>query len=50
MTKPEFMQDLQKIYDELSETAHPNYEGVSIGYSKLDKGKYLTEFGNFWNI
>jgi hypothetical protein len=39
---------LKKIYDEFSETAHPNYEGISIGYSKLDTENHLTEFGNFW--
>jgi len=39
---------LKTIYDELSETAHPNYDGVSIGYSKLDRKEHVTEFGIFW--
>jgi len=31
----------------LSETAHPNYEGITVGYSNLNREKHYTEFGNF---
>jgi hypothetical protein len=39
---------IKKIYDDLSETAHPNYSGVCVGYTKLNQQEYETEFGIFW--
>lgn len=39
---------IKKIYDDLSETAHPNYAGVCNGYTKLNQKEYETEFGIFW--
>ena len=39
---------IKAIYDDLSETAHPNYDGICYGYSKLNKDEYTTEFGIFW--
>ena len=39
---------IKKIYDELSETVHPNYCGVCYGYTKLNQREYETEFGIYW--
>ena len=36
------------LYAALSESAHPNYEGMSIGYSTSDKVSYVTTFSNKW--
>jgi hypothetical protein len=36
------------IYNSLSESAHPNFDGVCMGYSKVDKVNYKTEFKNRW--
>jgi hypothetical protein len=32
----------------LSESAHPNYEGMCIGYSSLDRDNHVTTFSNRW--
>lgn len=37
-----------KVYGDLSESAHPNYAGVTAGYSKIDEKEYKTEFRNRW--
>jgi hypothetical protein len=37
-----------KIYGYLSESTHPNYDGVCSGYSTIDEESYVTEFGNHW--
>lgn len=39
---------LTKLYANLSESAHPNYEGLCTGYSKIDHGEYETNFSNRW--
>lgn len=39
---------LRSLYDSLSESAHPNYEGMVSGYSKLDHDEYTTHFSNRW--
>lgn len=36
------------IYNSLSESAHPNFDGVCMGYSKVDKDNYKTVFNNRW--
>lgn len=36
------------MYARLSESAHPNYEGISIGYSDIDHKNYVTNFSNKW--
>ena len=36
------------IYNSLSESAHPNFDGVCMGYSKVDKINYKTVFKNRW--
>lgn len=39
---------LMKIYADLSESAHPNYEGLCTGYSTIDHQEYETFFSNRW--
>lgn len=39
---------IEKIYASLSESAHPSYEGLCVGYSKIDHGLYDTNFSNRW--
>ncbi len=36
------------IYNSLSESAHPNFDGVCMGYSKVEKDNYKTMFKNRW--
>ncbi|MBW9091039.1 hypothetical protein JNB91_24830 [Rhizobium wenxiniae] len=37
-----------KLYAELSESAHPNYEGILAGYSNVNRDEYQTDFQNRW--
>jgi len=37
-----------KIYADLCESAHPNYEGVCSGYSYVNEKDYVTVFKNRW--
>ena len=37
---------ISQIYADLSETAHPNYDGVCSGYSHIDEEEYVTYFKN----
>lgn len=39
---------LEKLYGSLSESAHPNYEGMVVGYSKVDHDEHETQFSNRW--
>jgi len=39
---------ITRLYAELSESAHPNYEGLCSGYSKIDHDEYETIFSNRW--
>lgn len=39
---------LEDWYAALCESAHPNYEGMLVGYSKADSSEYLTTFQNRW--
>jgi hypothetical protein len=39
---------IMQWYGDLSESAHPNYEGICVGYSKSDRGNYVTTFSNRW--
>jgi len=41
-------QGLEKIFDDLCETAHPNYGGICEGYIKFNRKEYETEFGIYW--
>jgi hypothetical protein len=39
---------LMKLYADLSESAHPSYEGLCAGYSKIDHDEFETNFSNRW--
>ena len=39
---------LTSMYDRLSESAHPNFDGVLYTYSSSDPEKYETSFSNRW--
>jgi hypothetical protein len=39
---------LMAIYADLSESAHPNFDGLCRGYSKFDRSEYETTFSNRW--
>jgi hypothetical protein len=39
---------LMKLYADLSESAHPSYEGLCMGYSTIDHSEYETTFSNRW--
>ena len=38
------------IYGELSESAHPNFDGMYRGYSRVDEKKFITKFANQWQL
>lgn len=40
---------LSDWYAALSESAHPNYEGMLMGYSNADRENHVTTFENRWN-
>lgn len=37
-----------EIYEGLCESAHPNYEGLSGGYSQIDHKNHVTHYSNRW--
>jgi hypothetical protein len=37
-----------KDYEDLCETAHPSYVGLTDGYTRTDYKEGVTSFGNFW--
>jgi hypothetical protein len=39
---------LAKLYGSLSESAHPNYEGMVLGYLKNEPVNHVTSFENRW--
>jgi hypothetical protein len=39
---------LMKLYADLSESAHPSYEGLCKGYCKINHSEYETTFSNRW--
>jgi hypothetical protein len=39
---------LMALYADLSESAHPSYEGLCMGYSKINHSEYETTFSNRW--
>ena len=39
---------IAEMHRNLSESAHPNYDGVLYGYSSTDPDKYETRFVNNW--
>ncbi|GAB4520245.1 MAG: hypothetical protein Kow00133_06610 [Amphiplicatus sp.] len=41
--------DIRNMYDDLSESAHPNYEGMSCGYTEIDHKADTVLFRNRWS-
>ena len=39
---------IEKLYAKLSESAHPNYQGMMAGYSKTNYDEHETHFSNLW--
>lgn len=39
---------IENLYANLSESAHPNYEGMVVGYSRVDHDEYEAHFSNRW--
>ncbi|WP_036001962.1 hypothetical protein [Paraburkholderia caribensis] len=39
---------LMAMYADLCESAHPNYEGMCMGYSHIDYEEHVIEFSNHW--
>lgn len=39
---------IAEIYADLSESAHPNYDGMCSGYSYINEKEYTTHFENRW--
>ena len=39
---------IDELYGDLSECAHPNYEGLIFGYSKPDRDNFIENFSNRW--
>lgn len=39
---------IEKFYADLSECAHPNFEGLILGYSRVDRENLLENFSNHW--
>jgi hypothetical protein len=39
-----------RLYSALSESAHPNHEGMMSGYSRIDHDEYVTNFSNRWML
>ena len=39
---------ISELYGALSESAHPNYEGTSVGYSNIDHEMHAVAFLNKW--
>lgn len=37
------------LYGDLSESAHPNYDGVCSGFSRIDEANFTTEFEDRWS-
>lgn len=36
------------VYEDLCESAHPNFEGVCFGYARVDFDQHETNFSNNW--
>ncbi|WP_209316467.1 hypothetical protein [Halomonas salinarum] len=39
---------MRDLYAKLSESAHPNYEGMAIGYSDVDRESNVVNYRNKW--
>jgi hypothetical protein len=40
---------IEQFYGDLSEVAHPNHEGLILGYSKPDRENFIENFSNHWS-
>jgi hypothetical protein len=40
---------IEKFYADLSECAHPNHEGLILGYSRPDRQNLIENFANHWS-
>jgi hypothetical protein len=40
---------MMDLYAKLSESAHPNYWGMAVGYSNIDKENYVVTYTNRWH-
>jgi lipopolysaccharide assembly outer membrane protein LptD (OstA) len=40
---------IEQFYADLSESAHPNHEGLILGYSKPDQDNFIENFANHWS-
>lgn len=39
---------IEDLYADLSECAHPNFEGLLLGYSRPDRENFIENFANHW--
>ncbi|MCJ7601590.1 MAG: hypothetical protein MUO63_08825 [Desulfobulbaceae bacterium] len=39
---------IEDVFTTLSESAHPNWEGICYGYSRVDHENYESNFSNNW--
>jgi hypothetical protein len=39
---------IKKYFDDLCESAHPSYEGLTMGYAKINRKEFVADIGNFW--
>ena len=39
---------IEEFYADLSEAAHPNHEGLLMGYNTSDRENYVEHFSNRW--
>ena len=39
---------IKSLYAQLSESAHPNHEGICVGYSDIDRKNSTTTYTNKW--
>lgn len=39
---------IEKMYGKLSESVHPNYEGIALGYSDVDAENHVVRYRNKW--
>jgi hypothetical protein len=37
----------KQLYDNMSEVAHPNWQGTALAFSQTDRGNILTRLGNY---
>ena len=40
---------VENFYADLSECAHPNHEGLIMGYSRPDRENFIENFANHWS-